>query len=226
MLFSHVVYLYNEVLSAKEYVRCRQIEFYFFLVAPTRGSLLPLLEHRAEFPQFLDQRQSVGLLDQIVARPLPVHKHRKTHTHTQTLNIHALSGIRNHGLGFRANEDSARLRLLGYRDRRRFEYDAIIINGNLEGCEKMVSWSFLKFYPSSSVDSRKNMTKYGPVDVIRPNNSKRALESKYIVQCYATEDTFRIVNSFYLKSHTRNYNHSQLFLTLCHIYTAYNLTRS
>jgi hypothetical protein len=30
-----------------------------FLVAPTLGSLLPLLEHRAEFPQFLDQGQSV-----------------------------------------------------------------------------------------------------------------------------------------------------------------------
>jgi hypothetical protein len=29
--------------------------FLFFLVAPTLGSLLPLLEHRAEFPQFLDQ---------------------------------------------------------------------------------------------------------------------------------------------------------------------------
>jgi hypothetical protein len=27
----------------------------FFLVALTLGSLLPLLEHRAEFPQFLDQ---------------------------------------------------------------------------------------------------------------------------------------------------------------------------
>jgi hypothetical protein len=45
-----------------------------------------------------------------------------------------------------------------------------------------------------------------------------------IVQCFATEDAGQIVNSFYLKSHTRNYNHSQLFLTLCHIYTAYNLT--
>jgi hypothetical protein len=29
--------------------------FFFFLVAPTLGSLLPLLEHMAEFPQFLDQ---------------------------------------------------------------------------------------------------------------------------------------------------------------------------
>jgi hypothetical protein len=34
----------------------------FFLVSPTLGSLLPLLEHRSESPQFLDQGQSVGLL--------------------------------------------------------------------------------------------------------------------------------------------------------------------
>jgi hypothetical protein len=54
-----------------------------------------------------------------------------------------------------------------------------------------------------------------------------------VVTCYATEDAVRIVNSFYLQSqslipllHVRHYNHSQLFLTLCHIYTAYNLTRS
>jgi hypothetical protein len=32
--------------------------------------------------------------------------------------------------------------------------------------------------------------------------------------------------SLYLQSHTRNYIHSQLFLTLCHIYTANNHTRS
>jgi hypothetical protein len=36
----------------------RQIcTFFSFLVAPTLGSLLPLLERRAEFPQFLDQGQ-------------------------------------------------------------------------------------------------------------------------------------------------------------------------
>jgi hypothetical protein len=55
--------------------------------------------------------------DQLVARPPPVHKHRKTHAHTQTLNIHVLSGIRTHGLGFRASEDSARPRPFGYHDR-------------------------------------------------------------------------------------------------------------
>jgi hypothetical protein len=56
--------------------------------------------------------------DQLVARPLLVHKHRKTHTYTQTLNIHALSGIRTHDPGFPESEDSACLRSLGYRDRR------------------------------------------------------------------------------------------------------------
>jgi hypothetical protein len=39
--------------------------------------------------------------DQVIARPLPVYKHRKTHTHTQTPNVYALSGIRTHNPGFR-----------------------------------------------------------------------------------------------------------------------------
>jgi hypothetical protein len=37
--------------------------------------------------------------------------------HTQILNIHALSGNRTQDSGFLASEDSACLRLLGYRDR-------------------------------------------------------------------------------------------------------------
>jgi hypothetical protein len=45
------------------------------------------------------------------------HKHR-INAHTQTSNIHALSGIQTNDLGFRASEDSACLRPLGYRDRR------------------------------------------------------------------------------------------------------------
>jgi hypothetical protein len=40
---------------------------FFPLVAPTPGSLLPLLEHRAEFPQFLDQGQSVGLIGRVIS---------------------------------------------------------------------------------------------------------------------------------------------------------------
>jgi hypothetical protein len=47
-----------------------------------------------------------------------------------------------------------------------------------------------------------------------------------VVPCYSTEDAVRIINSFITIPITRNYNHSQLFLTLCHIYTAHNHTRS
>jgi hypothetical protein len=80
---------------------------FFFLVAPTLGSLLPLLEHRAEFPPFLGQGLSVGPLGRVISSSegLYLYTNRITHTHTQTLNIHALS------------KDSARLRPLGYRDR-------------------------------------------------------------------------------------------------------------
>jgi hypothetical protein len=56
--------------------------------------------------------------DQLVARHLYLHTNTEKLTHKQTLNIHALSGIRTHDPGFRANEDSACLRALGYRDRR------------------------------------------------------------------------------------------------------------
>jgi hypothetical protein len=69
----------------------------------------------------LDLRHSVRLLGRVISsspRPLPVHKHRKTHIHTRTLNIHALTGIRNHDPGFQTSEVSACLRQLGYRDRR------------------------------------------------------------------------------------------------------------
>jgi hypothetical protein len=43
-----------------------------------------------------------------------------------------------------------------------------------------------------------------------------------IVPCYSTEDAVRIVNSFVTIPITRTYIHSQLFLTLLHMYIAYN----
>jgi hypothetical protein len=55
------------VLITAILVQVACIYFSFFLVAPTLGSLLPLLEHRAEFPQFLDQGQSVGLLGRVIS---------------------------------------------------------------------------------------------------------------------------------------------------------------
>jgi hypothetical protein len=44
--------------------------------------------------------------------------------------------------------------------------------------------------------------------------------------CYATEDAVRIVTSFISIPITRNYNHSQLFLTLLRVYTLVILARS
>jgi hypothetical protein len=59
--------------------------FSFFLVAPTFGGLLPLLEHRAEFPQFLDQGQSVGLLGRVISSSqglyLYTNTEKRTHMH-------------------------------------------------------------------------------------------------------------------------------------------------
>jgi hypothetical protein len=90
--------------------------------------LLPLSEHRAV--SSVSWSGTVGRTpwtdDQLVARPLPVHKHRKTHTYPQTLNIHALSWIRTHGPGFRASEDSASPRPLGYRDWQAVLYGRLI----------------------------------------------------------------------------------------------------
>jgi hypothetical protein len=90
----------------------------FFLLALQPNSDLGRLHETFRFTSVTRSRR-VGRTpwtgDQLVARPLPVH--RKTHT-TQTLNIHALSGIGTHGPGVRASEDSSCLRPLSYRDRR------------------------------------------------------------------------------------------------------------
>jgi hypothetical protein len=53
---------------------------------------------------FLDLRQSVGLLGRVISssQGLYLYINTEKHTHTQTLNIHALSGIRAHDPGFRA----------------------------------------------------------------------------------------------------------------------------
>jgi hypothetical protein len=50
--------------------------------------------------------------------------------------------------------------------------------------------------------------------------------SSPVVSRFATEDAVQIVNPFITIPTTRNYNHSQLFITLCHIYTAYNHSHS
>jgi hypothetical protein len=67
--------------------------------------------------QLLDLGQSEGLLGRVISSSQGLCLYTNT---TQTLNIHAQSGIRSHGPGARASEDSLCLRLLGYRDRHVF----------------------------------------------------------------------------------------------------------
>jgi hypothetical protein len=91
--------------------------FFFFLGATAPILALAYLHETLRFLELKRVGRTPWAGDQLVARPLPVHKHRKTHTQAQTLKIHALNGIRTHDPSFREKEDSACLRPLGYRDR-------------------------------------------------------------------------------------------------------------
>jgi hypothetical protein len=98
----------EEGLSSMELLNRVSFPVYFFPLwrfSPNLGLGLPLWNSLFHFG-FLDLRQSVWLS----AR-------RKASTCTQTLNIHALSWVRTHDPGFRASEDNACLRPLGYRNR-------------------------------------------------------------------------------------------------------------
>jgi hypothetical protein len=71
--------------NAPAYELAKQLTKTLFLVAPTLGSLLPLLEHRAEFPQFLDQGQSVGPLGRVISSSQGLYAYtnteKRTHIH-------------------------------------------------------------------------------------------------------------------------------------------------
>jgi hypothetical protein len=87
------------------------VGWFFFLrrYSPNLGLGLPLWNSPFHFG-FLALRQSVGLLGRVI------NSSQGLSTCTQTPNIHALGGIRTHDPGFRASEDSACFRPLGYRD--------------------------------------------------------------------------------------------------------------
>jgi hypothetical protein len=111
-----------------------QLGFISDQVTPTLYNIYsPIRIHGIFFPASCSTLWSIGLIsqfldhftdgrtawtgDQLVARSLP--KHRTTQTQNKrihTPNIHALCGIGTHDPGFRASEDSAYLRPLGYRD--------------------------------------------------------------------------------------------------------------
>jgi hypothetical protein len=96
------------------------VKKYFFYLAlqPQFGPPWNSLFHFG----FLGLRQSIGLLGRVISssRRLYLHTNTRTraHTHTHTKQP-GVSGIRTHDPGFRASEDSACLRPLGYRDRQK-----------------------------------------------------------------------------------------------------------
>jgi hypothetical protein len=92
--------------------------YFLWRYSPNLGLGLPPWNSPFHFG-FLDLTQSVWTLGRVISssQSLYLYTNTEKHTHTHTLNIHALSGIRNHDPGFRASEDSACLRPLGYRDR-------------------------------------------------------------------------------------------------------------
>jgi hypothetical protein len=57
--------------------------FFFLPRCSHTGNLLPLLEHRAEFPQFLDQGQSVGLLGRVISSSQGLYLYTNIEKHTQ-----------------------------------------------------------------------------------------------------------------------------------------------
>jgi hypothetical protein len=58
-------------------------QHYFFSSWPFTRKLAPILDHRADYwvSWYLTDGRTPWTGDQLVARPLPVHKHRKTRTH-------------------------------------------------------------------------------------------------------------------------------------------------
>jgi hypothetical protein len=64
--------------------------------------------------------QTVGPVGRVISSSQGLYLNtgqHKQNKHIHIPDIHALGGIGTHDLGFRASEDSARLRPLGYRDR-------------------------------------------------------------------------------------------------------------
>jgi hypothetical protein len=90
--------------------------FFLWRYSPYLGLGLPPWNSPFHF-SFLDLRRSIGLLGRVISSSQGLYLYTNTEKHTLILNIHALSGIRTHDHGFRASEDSACLRPLGYRDR-------------------------------------------------------------------------------------------------------------
>jgi hypothetical protein len=93
------------------------------MALPTHSGSWALIQ----FHNYFSDCRTPWTSDQLVARPLPIH--RKTQTQNKrihTPNIHTLSGIRTYDLSVRVNEDSSCLRSRGYCYRQRVMSGCII----------------------------------------------------------------------------------------------------
>jgi hypothetical protein len=118
--------------------RDERIFFLLWRYSPYLGLGLPPWNSPFHFG-LLDLRRSVGPLGRVVSSSQGLYLYTNTQTQknaqTQTPNIHALSAIRTHDHGFRASEDSTRLRPLGYRDRPWEDYIQIYLNDSISWIE-------------------------------------------------------------------------------------------
>jgi hypothetical protein len=92
---------------------------FFFFSCPLTRELAPILEHRADYSEFLDLSQAVGLLGRVISSSQGLYLNTGQHTDKlgHTLTIHAQGGFRARNHGLRAIEDCSCLRPLGYHDR-------------------------------------------------------------------------------------------------------------
>jgi hypothetical protein len=94
-----------------------QLLFLFFFSFGVTAPVWGLARNSPFHFGLLDLRHSVGLLGRVISSSQGLYLYTNTKKRTHTSNSHALSRIRTHDPGFRASEDSACLRQLGYRDR-------------------------------------------------------------------------------------------------------------
>jgi hypothetical protein len=95
------------------------LDFFFLWLYSPIQALAASMKLSVSF-QLLDLGQSVGLLGRVISssRDLSTCTLTQQNAHTtQTINIRAQSGIRTHGLGVRASENSSCRTPLSYRDR-------------------------------------------------------------------------------------------------------------
>jgi hypothetical protein len=118
--------------------------FFLWRYSPNLGLGLPTWNSPFHFG-LLDLGHPVEFFGRAISssQGLYLYTNRKRHTHKH---IHALSGIRSHDPGFRASENSACLRPLGYRDRHQYWIM------NWKGYERKRSCPNLRYYPGSQED--------------------------------------------------------------------------